>query len=99
MTNTSTGTLHIDKDVNLPEKIDAFLRRGPRRKYPFPAMAVGDSFQLPDPIKFPEDFSKVRSSVNVYNSKQRKNAKEGFSPRVFIVGQDDKGIWRCWRQS
>lgn len=95
------GTLVIDKNIDLPTKMDALLRRGPRRKYPFPDMKVGDSFAMPDPKEDKGAFERARLSVNVFNSQQRKKAavSKGVSPKVMVVGEGDDGVWRCWRQT
>lgn len=61
----------IEKNVPLP------------KKYPFDEMEVGDSFEIPDPLK--------RNTVNI--AAKRYEQKTG---KKFVVRLKDKKL-RCWR--
>lgn len=82
-------TIKIDKDLTPPEPVT-----GRPRKYPFPEMAIGDSFAIPlsgNNTAKGEDHaaSKLRSSAILYARK--KGGK-------FTVRTDRKaGKARCWR--
>lgn len=72
---------------------DQGMRRGPKAKYPFRAMMVGDSFLVPED---PEAARALRMAVNVFNSNERKKGNVGW---VLSVAEDMDGNLRVFRDS
>jgi len=74
------GPYKVDHDVPVPPKASERVT-----KYPFPEMAVGDSFELGEGSRY-----RVISASNHYVRAHRPGWR-------FIVRKTAPGVCRCWR--